>query len=227
MKGSGPDQKCCYGCGGLGHVRGDSKCTASNGAIWKGASEGFKRRMENGTRNPKPQAKGEKRGKGKGGSTQRISGKRKVDDTSKLPCHNWSRGNGFCKYADACRYSHDGPKGGSNQSTTMAVTTKKINKEKKNKPSLVITEYESNGEEHDNSHNKTVSWKNELDEEDHLYELIRGVPAVIVRNRNSQSNKGFIPKRNLIGRKIVKIGKNSFLVKKDLFRGREKKYFFV
>ena len=63
--------------------------------------------------------------------------------TPTLPCHNWSRGNGFCKYADACRYSHDGPKGGSNQSTTMAVTTKKIKKEKKNKPSLVITEYES------------------------------------------------------------------------------------
>jgi hypothetical protein len=127
----GPDQKRCYGCGGLGHIRGDPKCSAGNKAVWKGAPEGFKRRMENGTRNPKPQAKGEKRGKGKGGSTQRISGKRKDYDTSKLPCHNWSRGNGFCKYADACRYSHDGPKGGSNQSTTMAVTTKKTNKEKK------------------------------------------------------------------------------------------------
>jgi hypothetical protein len=128
-------------------VRGDSKCTASNGAIWKGSPEGFKRRMENGTRNPKPQAKGKKGGKGKGGSTQRNLGKRKADDTSKLPCHNWSRGNGFCKYAGACRYSHDGPKGGSNQSTTMAVTTKTINKEKINKPSLVITEYESDGED--------------------------------------------------------------------------------
>ena len=52
-----------------------------------------------------------------------------------------------------------------------------------------------------NSHNKTVSWKNESDEECHLYELTRGVPAVIVSNRNSQSNKDFIPKRTLIGRK--------------------------
>jgi hypothetical protein len=58
----------------------------------------------------KPQAKGQKGGKGKGGSTQRNLGKRKADDTSKLPCHNWSRGNGFCKYADASRYNHDGPK---------------------------------------------------------------------------------------------------------------------
>jgi hypothetical protein len=69
--------------------------------------------------------------------------KRKADDTSKLPCRNWPRGNGFCKYAVACRYSHDGPKVGGYHSTTMAVTTKKIKKEKKNKPSLVITEYES------------------------------------------------------------------------------------
>ena len=97
---------------------------------------------------------------------------------------------------------------------------------KKNKPSLVITKYESDGEKHNNSHNSTASWKNESDEEDYLYELIRGVPAVIVSNRNSQSNKDFIPKRNLIGRKIVKIGKigkNSFFGQKGLFwRKREK-----
>jgi hypothetical protein len=181
--------------------------------------------MENGSKNPMPQATGKKGGKGKGGSTQRNLGKRKADDTSKLPCHNWSRGNGFCKYADACRYSHDGPKGGSNQSTTMAVTTKKIKKEKKNKPSLVITEYEGDGEEHNNSHNKTVSWKNEEVEEDHLYELIRGVPAVIVSNRNSQSNKDFIPKRNLIGRKNRKIRGKQFFGQKDFFPRLEKKYF--
>ena len=98
---------------------------------------------------------------------------------------------------------------------------------KKNKPSLVITKYESDGEKHNNSHNSTASWKNESDEEDYLYELIRGVPAVIVSNRNSQSNKDFIPKRNLIGRKIVKIGKNSFFFgqKGPFSRTREKVLF--
>jgi hypothetical protein len=91
--------------------------------------------MESGA---KPRNKG---GKGKGGSTQRNLGKRKSEaDTSTLPCHNWSRGNGFCKYADACRYSHDGPKGGGTTSTTMAVTNKRIKQEKNKKPSLVITE---------------------------------------------------------------------------------------
>ena len=122
----GPDQKRCYGCGGLGHIRGDPKCTAGNKAVWKGAPEGFKKGMESGA---KPRNKG---GKGKGGSTQRNLGKRKSEaDTSTLPCHNWSRGNGFCKYANACRYSHDGPKGGGTTSTTMVVTKKKSKQEKK------------------------------------------------------------------------------------------------
>ena len=102
---------------------------------------------------------------------------------------------------------------------------------KKNKPSLVITKYESDGEKHNNSHNSTASWKNESDEEDYLYELIRGVPAVIVSNRNSQSNKDFIPKRNLIGRKIVKIGKNRekqfFWSKRTFLEEERKSTFFV
>ena len=42
----GPDQKRCYGCGSLGHIRGDPKCTAGSKAVWKGAPEGFKRRKE-------------------------------------------------------------------------------------------------------------------------------------------------------------------------------------
>jgi hypothetical protein len=68
----------------------------------------------------------------------------------------------------------------------MAVTTKRIKKEKNNKPSLVITKYKRDGEER-NSLSRNVLWNNESDDEDHLYELIRGVPAVIVSNRNSQS----------------------------------------
>lgn len=107
----------------------------------------------------------------------------------------------------------------------MAVTIKRVKKEKDNKPSLVITKYESDGEEHNNSHDKTVSWKNESDEEDRLYELISEVPAVIVSNRNSQSNKDFILKRNLIGQKIVKNRKIVFLVKKTFFEDERKSGF--
>ena len=55
----------------------------------------------------------------------------------------------------------------------MAVTTKIIKKENNNKSSLVITKHGSDGEER-NSQSGTVSWNDESDDEDHLYELIRG-----------------------------------------------------
>ena len=64
----GPGVKRCYGCGALGHIRGDPKCTAGGTAVWKGAPEGFKRKIDGGSKNPYPQKKG---GKGKGGATQR------------------------------------------------------------------------------------------------------------------------------------------------------------
>jgi hypothetical protein len=133
----GPGLKRCYGCGGLGRIRGDPKCPAGGTAIWKGAPDGFKKRMEGGTKKAAPQRKG---GKGKGGSTQRNLGKRKAEvDTSRLPCHNWTRGNGFCKYAENCRYSHSGPQAGDGKSTALAATVKREKKAKVKKSSLVVT----------------------------------------------------------------------------------------
>jgi hypothetical protein len=174
----------------MGHVRGDSKCTAGASAVWKGAPEGFKRRLEGGSKNPNPQKKG---GKGKGGSTQRNAGKRRTEvDTSKLPCHNWSRGNGFCKYAEACRYSHSGPKGGSGKSITLTATLKKEKKSKKSKAALVITNQD------DEKSRKSVCWESNSEDSDHLYELIRGVPTVIVSNDRPATITDFIPKRDLI-----------------------------
>ena len=157
----------------------------------------LKRRRESGTMNPRPQAKVKKGGKGKGGSTQRNRGKRKAEDTSKLPCHNWSRGNGFCKYADACRYSHDGPKGGGTTSTTMAVTNKRIKLEKNKKPSLVITEKggKKNGRE--------VSLSESSDEEDHLYQLIRGVPTAMVVDRSGSIKKEILCQTEILLAKIL------------------------
>jgi hypothetical protein len=133
----GPGLKRCYGCGGLGHIRGDPKCPAGSAAVWKGAPEGFKKRAEAGTKKPNPQRKGSK---GKGGSTQRNLGKRKaVVDTLKLPCHNWTRGNGFCKYAENCRYSHSGPQAGGEKGTALASTVKREKKANIMKSSLVVT----------------------------------------------------------------------------------------
>ena len=174
----------------------------------------LKGRRESGTMNPRPQAKVKKGGKGKGGSTQRNLGKRKAEDTSKLPCRNWSRGNGFCKYAGACRYSHDGPKGGGTTSTTMAVTNKRIKLEKNKKPSLVITEKggEKNGRE--------VSLSESSDEEDHLYQLIRGVPTAMVVDRSGQSKRRFCAKQKFYWPKFYKTdekGRKRFFLRKSTF----------
>ena len=50
-----------------------------------------------------------KGGKGKGNPSQRNA---RPDDKDKGICFNFSRGNGYCKYGDACRFKHEGPKGG-------------------------------------------------------------------------------------------------------------------
>ncbi len=51
-----------------------------------------------------------------------------------------SRGNnGFCKYAEACRYSHAGPKGGSANKTTLATTVKRVKKNKVKLTSLAVS----------------------------------------------------------------------------------------
>ncbi len=40
-------------------------------------------------------------------------GKQKSGDRKAKPiCHNWSKGNGYCRYAAACNFSHDDPQGG-------------------------------------------------------------------------------------------------------------------
>ena len=55
------------------------------------------------------------------------------------------------------------------------------------------------------------------DNEDHLYQLIQGVPAVMVSNGNSQSKNDFIPKREIIGRIFLKPTEKRFFGGKDLF----------
>jgi hypothetical protein len=109
----GPNQKRCYNCGQTGHIGSDPVCKAGPTEVRKGAPASYKLRRQGG-------AKSGGKGRGKGGETnglkQRNSNKRKAEkDFSKIPCHNWSRGNGFCKYDDNCRYSHDGPKGDKNK----------------------------------------------------------------------------------------------------------------
>lgn len=61
------------------------------------------------------------------------------------------------------------------------------------------------------------------DNEDHLYQLIQGVPAVMVSNGNNQSKNDFIPKREIIGRIFLKPTEKDFLVVKTCFTTKEAK----
>jgi hypothetical protein len=57
-----------------------------------------------GTEFPKKKFNGER----KDGGKQRNA---KPEDVEKGICFNFSRGNGYCKYGDACKFKHEGPKG--------------------------------------------------------------------------------------------------------------------
>ena len=168
-------------------MRGDSKCPAGPNAIWDGAPEVFKERV-------RKQSKGGRKGKGGKGKgkrtpnpgTQRNFGLRNAKvEGPKVPCPNWSRGNGFCKYGPNCRNSHDGPKGGKpngkRRGEVVFLNTKKGKKARKQLSSLLIKEL---GERRDSS--KESNAKVTFEEDDnHLYQLIRGVPTVLIVGRKT------------------------------------------
>jgi hypothetical protein len=127
----GPKALTCYGCGQPGHRRGDQKCAAGPKDVWTGAPDSFKELVKKrGSEFPKKKFNGEKRDGGK----QRNA---KPEDVEKGICFNWSRGNGYCKYGDACRFKHEGPKGDSGGGKRKAAliapksTLKKKDKAKK------------------------------------------------------------------------------------------------
>jgi hypothetical protein len=96
----------CYGCGEAGHRRGDAKCAAGPKDVWSGAPDSFKEFVKKrGSEFPKKKFNGDKRE----GAKQRNV---KPEDVERGICFNFSRGNGYCKYGDACKFKHEGPKGG-------------------------------------------------------------------------------------------------------------------
>jgi hypothetical protein len=187
----GPEQRPCYGCGQRGdHLRGDPKCPAGPDAIWDGAPAIWKERIQGRVGKGKRghSSKGKGRGKGKG-KPARILGKRNErDPASKEPCPNWNRGNGFCKYGPNCRLSHDGPKGGNKKKKTEVVflATKKGKKARQKLASLVASDIKD-------SMSTTLTSENDKDEDDRLYQLIRGVPTVMILRGEDGDTKDFIP----------------------------------
>ena len=195
----GPHQRKCYGCGKSGHMRGDASCSAGPNGVWDGAPQIWKDRVKKSS----DKGGGKSSGKGKGQQKQRNAGKRdegKGQSNDKLPCHNWSRGNGFCKYAEACRFSHDGPKGdqtnksqpgGKRKGDAVFLATKKGKKARKKLTSLLLKDRKEDDKA------KSKSKDDDSEDEDHLYQLIRGVPSVIVKNKDFAA-EDFIPKRGSV-----------------------------
>ncbi len=134
------------------------------------------------------------------GGVQRNKGKRdggKGDAKAKEPCHNWSRGNGFCKYADACRFSHDEPQGGQGKETNakrkgdaVFLATKKGKKARKQLTSLLLKDMKEGGKK------KVQIEEIASDDDDHLYQLIRGVPTVVINAKESALDE-YIPLREM------------------------------
>jgi hypothetical protein len=191
----GPHQRKCYGCGQLGHIRGDPSCSAGPNGVWDGAPQVWKDRIKkSGTSS---------NGKGQGDVVQRNKAKRDQGGKEKLPCHNWTRGNGFCKYAEHCRYSHAGPQAGQGgksgegrkqgtnskrKSDSVFLATKKGKKARKKLTTLLLNDLKDN--------DKGKSDRKDSDEDSSLYQLIRGVPTVIIKSNGDEFNN-FVPQREL------------------------------
>ena len=63
----------------------------------------------------------------------------------KIPCKFFNSGNGYCKFGDNCRHSHEGKKGGKRKPALLL--SRKDKKVKKEIAAMVINEQKKKGEE--------------------------------------------------------------------------------
>ena len=65
---------------------------------------------------------------------EKVKGKQKAagigKENAKLPCTNYNKGNGYCKFGDNCRFSHEGTKGGSKNTRPWPFKALRRNKRK-------------------------------------------------------------------------------------------------
>jgi hypothetical protein len=87
-------EKRCFGCGQFGHMRGDENCTTGKDAIWGGAPKAYLDKVQR-----------------RFGLTPNGP-KRAASSAQKPICPYWSSGDGYCKYAERCKFDHSGPQGG-------------------------------------------------------------------------------------------------------------------
>jgi hypothetical protein len=179
----GPHQKTCYGCGEKGHFKGDPACKAGPNEVWSGAPEGFKSKVKNGGK-----GKGNKgQAKGRGGDRQRN--KKDTSGEKKIPCKFFNSGNGYCKWGDNCRHSHEGKKGGKRKPALLL--SKKDKKAKKEIAAMVINELKTKVNKE-----KIAKFEKEKDDDD-LYDLVRGKKTTMMVQRRDEGEE-YIPRRKVI-----------------------------
>jgi hypothetical protein len=103
-------------------------------------------------------------------------------------CHNWSRGNGFCKYEPNCNYKHEGPQGGKKRGADAAalLISGGSKKSRRKLVSLLVKDIRENLKEADAPRREVNN--NREDDDDRIYELIRGAPTCII-TRNVYGRK--------------------------------------
>jgi hypothetical protein len=195
----GAHQKTCYGCGEKGHFKGDAECKAGPNDIWSGAPEGFKEKMKNGGNGKTKKGKG--KGKGRGGVTSgnRQRNKRNGNGESKTPCKYFFSGNGYCKWGDNCRHSHDeGKQGGKRKGAPALILSKKGKKAKKEIATMVINDLKSSLGKKRKEKKVTSKDRDEDDDDEELYNLVRGKKSTMMIQRLDEDGKEYVPSRHVI-----------------------------
>jgi hypothetical protein len=196
--GEGKTEKRCYGCWQFGHLRGDESCTAGKDAIWEGAPNAYLDKVQR-----------------RFGLTPNGS-KRAASTEGKQICPYWSSGDGYCKYAERCKFEHSGPQGGSKRAREFGRTGKVKGKGKgkgdgkgkgrgkgrgggsrtqKGTTMVVTKKSDGNRDAQEKSSSMVVRLKDEEDNSDEddvegdLYNLMRGHTAMMIAaNSDTESD---------------------------------------
>ncbi len=144
--------------------------------------EWFKRKVGKGGGNGKGKDKGKgRKGKAKGGRNWK-------GDNAKLPCTNYNKGNGYCKFGDNCRFSHEGTKGRKRKYAALAIkgTAKK---QKKAMMSMLVKVLDEAGEPDKEPKEKQASAK------ERLRQTVRGSGSLVGVVTAKERERNYVPSR--------------------------------
>jgi hypothetical protein len=186
----GSKPKTCYGCGEEGHFKGDPACKAGPNEVWHGAPDGFKQRAKAGKIYPKKAGKGV----GKAKFTQGKRQRNQPEGGEKTPCKFFNSGNGYCKWGDNCRHSHDKKGGRGKRKDKPLLLSKKDKKARKDIAALVLKDLKGSV----GKRKKEKSGKEDSGD-DELYDLVRGAKSsMVIRRLDDDGEEKFVPKQRVV-----------------------------